>query len=117
QELHEVKRRCKPVTTYFAVATTAYKEPPTRNIAGLTAPLVGRNDELAILSAAAARLERERAPQLVTLFGPAGVGKPRLLAELVERLPDARLVKGRCLPYGEGITFWPLAEAAKAHAG
>nr|MDQ2982014.1 AAA family ATPase [Actinomycetota bacterium] len=70
-----------------------------------------------VLSAVAARVEREQAPQLVTLFGPAGVGKSRLLAELVERLPDARLVEGRCLPYGEGITFWPLAEAAKAHAG
>src|SRR6266581_2871515 len=110
-EALEAKGKSEPVPTWVAVAVTGDQEPATRGIAGLSAPLVGRNDELAILSAVAARVERERAPQLVTLFGPAGVGKSRLLAELVERLPDARLVKGRCLPYGEGITFWPLAEA------
>src|SRR5437667_7135417 len=116
-EALEAKGKSEPVPTWVAVAVTGAQEPATRGIAGLSAPLVGRNDELAILSAVAARVERERAPQLVTLFGPAGVGKSRLLAELVDRLPDARLVKGRCLPYGEGISFWPLAEAAKAHAG
>jgi len=116
-EALEAKGKSAPVAAWVAVAAIGEQEPAPRGIAGLSAPLVGRNDELAILSAVAARVERERAPQLVTLFGPAGVGKSRLLGELVERLPDARLVKGRCLPYGEGITFWPLAEAAKAHAG
>jgi class 3 adenylate cyclase/tetratricopeptide (TPR) repeat protein len=113
----EAKGKSAPVASWVAVAAPREPEPAPRGIVGLSAPLVGRNEELAILSAVAARVERERAPQLVTLFGPAGVGKSRLLAELVDRLPDARLVKGRCLPYGEGITFWPLAEAAKAHAG
>jgi class 3 adenylate cyclase/tetratricopeptide (TPR) repeat protein len=113
----QAKGKSAPVASWVAVAAAREQEPAPRGIAGLSAPLVGRNEELAILSAVAARVERERAPQLVTLFGPAGVGKSRLLAELVDRLPDARLVKGRCLPYGEGITFWPLAEAAKAHAG
>ena len=65
----------------------------------------------------AARVDRERAPQLVTLFGPAGVGKSRLLSELVQRLAAEHVLIGRCLPYGEGITYWPLAEVAKAHAG
>jgi class 3 adenylate cyclase/tetratricopeptide (TPR) repeat protein len=112
----EAKGKTAPVAAWVALAAVHEQEPVARGIAGLSAPLVGRNEELAILSAVAARVEHERAPQLVTLFGPAGVGKSRLLAELVERLP-ARLVQGRCLPYGEGITFWPLAEAAKAHAG
>jgi class 3 adenylate cyclase/tetratricopeptide (TPR) repeat protein len=116
-EALEAKGKSVPVAAWVAVAAIGEQEPAPRGVAGVSAPLVGRNAELAILSAVATRVERERAPQLVTLFGPAGVGKSRLLAELVERLPDARLVKGRCLPYGEGITFWPLAEAAKAHAG
>ena len=116
-EALDAKGKSAPVAAWVAVAAAGEQEPTRRGIAGLSAPLVGRIEELAILSAVAGRVERERAPQLVTLFGPAGVGKSRLLAELVERLPDARLVKGRCLPYGEGITFWPLAEAAKAHAG
>jgi class 3 adenylate cyclase/tetratricopeptide (TPR) repeat protein len=116
-EALEAKGKSAPVASWVAVSAPGQQEPAPRGIAGLSAPLVGRNEELAVLSAVAARVERERAPQLVTLFGPAGVGKSRLLAELVERLPGARLVKGRCLPYGEGITFWPLAEAAKAHAG
>jgi class 3 adenylate cyclase/tetratricopeptide (TPR) repeat protein len=116
-EALEAKGKSAPVASWVAVGAIGAQQAGPRGIAGLSAPLVGRKEELAILSAVAGRVERERAPQLVTLFGPAGVGKSRLLAELVERLPGARLVKGRCLPYGEGITFWPLAEAAKAHAG
>ena len=91
--------------------------PARRGVEGLSAPIIGRDEELAVLAALAARVVRERAPQLVTLFGQAGVGKSRLLAEFVDRLPDARLLKGRCLPYGDGITYWPLAEVAKEHAG
>jgi class 3 adenylate cyclase/tetratricopeptide (TPR) repeat protein len=113
----EAKGKSDPVRAWIAVEATAEQEPAPRGLAGLTAPLVGRDEELAILTAVAGRVDRERTPQLVTLFGPAGVGKSRLLEELVERLPDARVIRGRCLPYGEGITFWPLAEAAKAHAG
>ncbi|HYX75663.1 MAG TPA: adenylate/guanylate cyclase domain-containing protein, partial [Gaiellaceae bacterium] len=109
------KGKSDPVAAWIAVA--ALEEPGARPVAALRAPLVGRSEELAILSAVAGRVERERAPQLVTLYGPAGVGKSRLLAELVQRLPKARILQGRCLPYGEEIAYWPLAEAAKAQAG
>jgi predicted ATPase/class 3 adenylate cyclase len=98
------------------VAVKALPEPSVRSV-GLTAPFVGRNEELAVLDAVASRVAREDVAQLVTLFGQAGVGKSRLLAELVERVPGARVLSGRCLPYGEGITYWPLAEAAKTEAG
>jgi len=60
----------------------------------------------------------ERTPQLVTVFGPAGVGKSRLLREFVGKLgPQAIALRGRCLSYGDGITFWPLAEVTRQAAG
>jgi class 3 adenylate cyclase len=109
------KGRSEPVEVWEALEATS--DPARRGLDGLVAPLIGRDDELAILTAVASRAERERVPQLVTLYGPAGVGKSRLLAEFVDRLGEARMLKGRCLPYGDGITYWPLAEAAKGHAG
>jgi class 3 adenylate cyclase/tetratricopeptide (TPR) repeat protein len=83
--------------------------------------LVGREGEVALLSGALARVRREREPQLVTLVGVPGIGKSRLVAELlaqVDALPDLITWRqGRCLPYGEGVSFWALGEMAKAHAG
>jgi class 3 adenylate cyclase/tetratricopeptide (TPR) repeat protein len=83
--------------------------------------LVGREDEVALLSSALARMRREREPQLVTLVGVPGIGKSRLVTELltqVDALPDLITWRqGRCLPYGEGVSFWALGEMAKAQAG
>jgi class 3 adenylate cyclase/tetratricopeptide (TPR) repeat protein len=74
-------------------------------------PLIGRRRELAQLQLAFERAVEERANYLFTILGPAGIGKSRLVAELSAALADdARIVSGRCLPYGEGITFWPLRE-------
>ena len=111
----EAKGKGAPVTAWLARRLA--EQPARRGVEGLAAPIIGRDEELAVLTAVAARVIREQVPQLVTLFGSAGVGKSRLLAELVDRVPDARLLKGRCLSYGDGVTYWPLAEVAKSHAG
>ena len=73
---------------------------------------VGRERELRLLRDAWGRAVEERRCHLVTVAGEAGVGKSRLIAELLEDVGDAgRVLRGRCLPYGEGITFWPITEA------
>lgn len=83
--------------------------------------LVGRGRELRLLREAFERAREEREPQLVTLMGVPGIGKSRVVYEL-SRVVDADpgLViwrQGRCLPYGDGISFWALAEMVKAQAG
>jgi class 3 adenylate cyclase/tetratricopeptide (TPR) repeat protein len=109
----DAKGKSTPVSAWEAQAVAV--EPAMRD-SEFSAPLIGRDEEITLLEMVAARSRRERVPQLVTLFGPAGVGKSRLVSELLARLPAARVLKGRCLPYGEGITYWPLAEAAKGDA-
>jgi class 3 adenylate cyclase/tetratricopeptide (TPR) repeat protein len=79
----------------------------------LETPMVGRSDELDLLMRAYKRSIRERACHLFTILGPAGVGKSRLAAEFLASLGDAVVVRGRCLPYGEGITYWPVVEIVK----
>jgi class 3 adenylate cyclase/predicted ATPase len=77
----------------------------------LDAPLVGRAEELHALRQAYASAVSDRACRLVTLIGPAGIGKSRLAAELGHSVRDeARTLTGRCLPYGDAITFWPLVQ-------
>jgi class 3 adenylate cyclase/tetratricopeptide (TPR) repeat protein len=72
-------------------------------------PLVGRDAELAALQRAFGEAADQRAARMVTVIGDAGAGKSRLLVELIARVgPGANVVRGRCLPYGDGITFWPL---------
>ena len=73
------------------------------------APLVGRDEELAAIDRALEGVRERKAVQLVTIVGDAGIGKSRLAYEALGRAgPDARVLRGRCLPYGDGITFWPL---------
>jgi len=74
--------------------------------------LVGRDTELDQLRGAFRRAAHEHTCALFTLLGPAGIGKSRLARELCDEVADdAHILLGRCLPYGEGITFWPLTEA------
>ncbi|MEN3341001.1 MAG: hypothetical protein V7644_405 [Actinomycetota bacterium] len=86
-------------------------------VRGLAAPLVGRESELELLENSFARVARDRRASLFTIYGEPGVGKSRLAHEFVAGLEGATVLSGRCLPYGEGVTYWPLAEMVKASAG
>ncbi|MBD0347803.1 MAG: AAA family ATPase [Thermoleophilia bacterium] len=76
----------------------------------LDAPLVGRSTELARVRACLDEAVAERACRTVTAVGSPGIGKSRLAREFVANLDGAAALTGRCLPYGEGITYWPLVE-------
>jgi class 3 adenylate cyclase len=114
-----LKGKAEPVTLWRA--TGARSRFGVDAEAARTSPFVGREHELRLLQETYARTVRDSNVQLVTVTGEPGVGKTRLLGELATFL-DAQpeLVhwrQGRCLPYGEGITFWALGEIVKAQAG
>ncbi|MDQ3964329.1 MAG: AAA family ATPase [Actinomycetota bacterium] len=78
---------------------------------GLDVPLVGRRRELEVLERTFERVAEDQNCSLFTLLGAAGVGKSRLVREFVRQIEGrARVLRGRCLPYGDGITFWPVME-------
>ena len=80
----------------------------------LDSPLVGRAQQIEGLSSAVAAAVADQACHLVTVLGAAGVGKSRLVEDFVDGLGGrACVLRGRCLPYGEGITYWPLAEIVR----
>src|SRR5439155_19523914 len=83
--------------------------------------MVGRDQELAVLESLYSRVSAEGRPHLATIYGDAGVGKSRLTGEFLRQIdrrdPVPATLRGRCLPYGEGITYWPLAEILKSCAG
>jgi len=103
-----------PVVASRVVCAVEQGELPVRS---LEAALVGRESELDLLETTFARMARDRRATLVTLYGDPGVGKSRLAREFVEGIEGATVLKGRCLPYGEGVTYWPVAEMVKASAG
>ncbi|HEX9416909.1 MAG TPA: adenylate/guanylate cyclase domain-containing protein [Gaiellaceae bacterium] len=102
----ELKGKAAPVDAYRLLAVRAGAEAIARHF---EAPLVGRRRELDRLRQDFEHGKTERACHLFTLLGPAGVGKSRLVAEFLAGV-DARVVRGRCLPYGEGITYFPVVE-------
>jgi tetratricopeptide (TPR) repeat protein len=104
----------EPIPVWRAVCAS---ERSGRPIGALSAPLVGRDVELALLRNTFERTVRDRRAHLVTIYGEPGVGKSRLARDFVAGLEGATVLVGRCLPYGEGITYWPVAEMVKASAG
>jgi class 3 adenylate cyclase len=107
----EAKGKARPIPVWEAVAVLPMTD------ADLVTPFVGREDDLRMLEDALARVEREPSCQLVTLVGVPGIGKSRLVHELAKRREDVLWRHGRCLPYGDGITFWALGEIVKAQTG
>jgi class 3 adenylate cyclase/tetratricopeptide (TPR) repeat protein len=85
--------------------------------AAVSAPFVGRESELDLLENTLARTIRDRRPHVFTIYGEPGVGKSRLLREFLAGVEGTTILSGRALPYGEGVTYWPLAEMVKSAAG
>ena len=102
----ELKGKAEPVEAFRLVSVTG--ELQRRH----GAPMVGRERELQALHDAFSRAVGDGSCQLFTLLGTAGVGKSRLASEFLDGL-EALVVRGRCLPYGEGITYWPVVEILK----
>ena len=107
-EPDRAKGKAEPVAAYRLLAVRAGAEGRARR---LDAPLVGRERELGRLRAGVRQAVDDRACQLFTVLGLAGVGKSRLVARVPRRGvgAEAAVLRGRCLSYGEGITFWPIA--------
>jgi class 3 adenylate cyclase/tetratricopeptide (TPR) repeat protein len=114
-----VKGKNQPIPVWRALAARARLGTDILKVH--TTPLVGRELERRLLQDTFERTVRDRSVQLVTIMGEPGVGKSRLVAELlrfVDDWPDlVRWRQGRCLPYGNGVTFWALGEIVKAEAG
>jgi hypothetical protein len=111
----EAKGKSEPVAAWRLVDALDDAPAFTRR---LDVPFVGRREDLAELEAMFDRAAHTKVVQRMTLLGVPGIGKSRLARELVQTVTGrARVVVGRCVAYGEGITYWPLAEIVRATAG
>jgi class 3 adenylate cyclase/tetratricopeptide (TPR) repeat protein len=110
-----VKGRAEPLAAWRLIEVISRAGQPVRR---LDAPMLGRDLELEGLTEAFEGVVRERTAHRATVLGPAGIGKSRLAHELRRAVGnEGRVLVGSCLPYGEGITFWPLAEIVREVAG
>jgi class 3 adenylate cyclase/tetratricopeptide (TPR) repeat protein len=110
----ELKGKAERVPAYRLISVLDRSEGVARR---QDAPLVGREEELATLEAAYREAVDGRSCRLVTLLANPGVGKSRLSEEFLRSVAgEADVLRGRCLSYGDGITFWPLAEVVRQAA-
>jgi class 3 adenylate cyclase len=109
------KGKAEPLPAYRLVVVESGAEILPRRF---DSPLVGRAQELQAIRNAFEEAASISSSRLATIIGHPGVGKSRLTHEVVATLGErARVLRGRCLPYGEGITFWPVVEALQEAAG
>ncbi len=110
----ELKGKAEAVAVYRLLALNASATAPGRR---LDVPMVGRERQLKLLRGAFEHVVSERSCHLFTILGMAGVGKSRLVSEFLRSLDGATVLRGRCLSYGEGITYWPVVEIVKQAGG
>ncbi len=111
----QVKGRDEPVVVRRLIAVDQSAEAIHRRVGG---PMVGRDREHGTLRAAYERAVAEERCVLVTVLGSAGVGKSRLVHEFLSGIrSDSTVLRGRCLPYGQGITWYPVAALLRSAVG
>jgi class 3 adenylate cyclase/tetratricopeptide (TPR) repeat protein len=110
-----VKGRQAPIEAFRLLAVDRAAAGHERR---LDSPMVGRERPRRLLDEAFAEVRDSRVCHLFTILGAAGVGKTRLVNEFLGSLGDGpRVVRGRCLSYGQGITYWPIAEIVRGATG
>ena len=105
-----------PLLAYRAEALASTVPESRRGVRGLRAPLIGRDAELRVLRETLRRVANEGTPYVVTVYGLAGTGKSRLVNEFTQRQRASLVLRGRCLPYGDAITWWPFQEVIRQDA-
>ncbi|HTI30454.1 MAG TPA: adenylate/guanylate cyclase domain-containing protein, partial [Methylomirabilota bacterium] len=114
----EAKGKVEPLRAYRLLEALPEAQ---RGVRGLTAPMIGRERELATMLGALDEAIETGRPRLVVLYGSAGIGKSRLAGEFVraarDRDPGLRMLRGRALSAGHGITYWALAEILRGACG
>ncbi|GAC1401147.1 MAG: hypothetical protein NVSMB49_14920 [Ktedonobacteraceae bacterium] len=124
----QLKGKTEPLAAYVvqglhSQALTITQHP--RGLEGLQVPIVGRLLELTLMHTTYARVVAERSPHLITILGVPGIGKSRLVREFIAREQESaksatsnesapKVLQGRCPPYGESITYWPLVEILRS---
>jgi class 3 adenylate cyclase len=111
----QLKGKAEPLPAYRLVEVLS---PVSEDRTQLGLTLVGRQEELEFLRAQVARATEALECRSVTILAPAGTGKSRLVEEFLQDLPaPTQWLKGRCLPYGDGITYFPVTQVVRQAAG